>query len=625
MKNFFHFFLIYFYIINKINNQRIKSYDTSYKHGERLNIISGYINSFKTQIPFDFYYLDFCTPDDMIIFPLNLGEMMLSGKFYETNYQLNINQSIKHKLLCSEMINKRIFHKINTLIEEDYFINYYLDNLPVGLAKSFKNEKNTTNKLIRFDRGIPLGYIENNITYIYNYYKIDIELNEIIIYNDYNEPYKEYNIIGFYIEPFSIKINETNGDYNIYNNERQILKANDLINFYYDVNYIYTNVTYDERIDKYYLTNNTIHWQSIVISCLMIGFLTIILIYIFCHSIINEKDIKNERVFSDDEINEYGWRNVAFDVFRIPDNCELLFAILGSGIQLFFMLLYSLLFISIGLLRPRNGGSYFTIMVMMYILFSILSGYSSATFYKMLNGRNWVSLLLISILFFPLIFIIFLFINNYIYYKEKSSIFIESDNFFSLLKLWIILSIPILFLGSLIGHCQKSIFLPCGISPLPGIISYKNIPWYLKIKYAWVFTGFPSFFSIFVELFYIMDSLWKQNIYCLSKYLLYSLIVLIITSSEISILFTFFNLCKGDYRWWWKSLFVGASPGLYLILFSIIYIFKMELIQKNSIIICLSFMIFISIIATIICGAAGLLCTFFFIKNIYRKININVN
>ena len=628
MKNFFYSILIILYLIKQIKNQRIKSYHTSFADGEKINVISGTINSYKTQIPYDLYYLDICTPDEPILFPANLGEIILSGKSYETNYYLNINHSIKCKLLCREKITRKIYKRIIDLINKDYFINYYLDNLPVGLITTIRNNSKIVNKQIQFDRGIPLGYIENNIPYIYNYYKINVELNEKIVYNNYNEASVEYNIIGFYIEPFSIVINETNANAKkcVFNKnyEKQRLKMNEFINFYYDVNYIFTNTTYDERIDKYYFTDYTIHNNCIIISIIIISFLTIILIFVFCHSIKNEKEIKNVRVSSDEEeINEYGWRNVAFDVFRCPQNSEMLSGLLGNGIQLFIMIFYSLLFISMGILRPRNGGSYFVIMLMMYVFLGLISGYISSRFYKMVNRKNWIKLTFFSLLFFPFIFITILSIINYIYYKAKSTTFVEFDNLFSLIILWLTGAVPLFFVGILVGVFQKKIEYPCKVNPVPGIILYETIPWYLRIRFAWIFTGFPSFFAVFVELFYIMDSFWKQNIYSLNKYLLISLIVLIITSSEIAILFTYFNLCKGDYRWWWKSFLVGASPGLYILIFSIIYVFKMELIQMNSVILCLCFMFLISVIITIICGAFGLFFTFLFIRIIYSKININ--
>ena len=125
------------------------------------------------------------------------------------------------------------------------------------------------------------------------------------------------------------------------NSEKQILKKNEEIYFYYDVKYIYTNTTYDERINKYYIAANSIHWNSVSIGLSIIIFLTVILVYIFLHSIKNVKEIENNRVISDEDINEYGWRNISLDVFRSPCHSYLLASIFGTGIQLFFVIFYS--------------------------------------------------------------------------------------------------------------------------------------------------------------------------------------------------------------------------------------------------------------------------------------------
>ena len=119
-----------------------------------------------------------------------------------------------------------------------------------------------------------------------------------------------------------------------------------------------------------------------------------------------------------------------------------------------------------------------------------------------------------------------------------------------------------------------------------------------------------------------MDSLWKQNFYALSKYLLMSIIILIVTSSLIGILFTYLTLCKGDYRWWWKSFIVSASPGIYIIIFSLLYLFKMEFSQLTSIAIYLNFMTLLSVIISLICGSSGLFLTFLFLHNIYSRIKL---
>ena len=116
--------------------------------------------------------------------------------------------------------------------------------------------------------------------------------------------------------------------------------------------------------------------------------------------------------------------------------------------------------------------------------------------------------------------------------------------------------------------------------------------------------------------------MWKQDFYALSKYLLISIIILIIISSLIGIFFTYLNLCKGDYRWWWKSFITSASPGFYIIIFSIFYLFKMKFKQITSILIYLNFMALFSIIISFICGASGFYLTFIFVTNIYSKIKL---
>ena len=430
------------------------------------------------------------------------------------------------------------------------------------------------------------------------------------------------------MEPYSIKVNETNkcqNDRIIRSKteyEHQKFNVNEDIIFTYDVIYSYTNTVYEERFNKYFYGEKYIHSQSIYISGLIIFILVVILSYIYCRSIKSEIEITNEKVTSDDSINEYGWRNIAFDVFRRPYRSDFLAALIGTGVQLLVMTLYSLLFVAMGIIHPKSGGSYFTLLVMVYIFLSLLSGYYSARFYKMVHGLNWLRVCVLTCLIFPLIFIILISFTNFLYYLEGSTTYVQFRNFFSLISLWLIGTVPLIFLGTMIGLTQKRVQLPCDVNPVPGLLSKSDFPWYLRIRYAWFLTGFPPFFAVFVELFYIMDSLWKQNFYALSKYLLMSIIILIITSSLIGILFTYLTLCKGDYRWWWKSFIVAASPGIYIIIFSLLYLFKMEFSQLTSIAIYLNFMVLLSVIISLICGSSGLFLTFLFLHNIYSRIKL---
>ena len=627
----------FIYSIKRGNAGPIK-FKESFTKGEKINIISGTVNSFKTQIPYDLYYLDICAPEDVILVQNNLGERLLSGKSYQTGYELSINENKKCKFLCKKRISKTAYKRINNLINKEYFINYFLDNLPVGLSHTYLN---ISTKIIKYNTGIPLGFIKDNQTYINNYYKINIQLNKINISIIPNKTYRDqdddeleiknitgYDIIGFDIEPFSINlsnITECIIDQLIKNNEYeyQELIIGEEIQFKYDTYFTFTDILYEERFDKYFYGDKFIHSYSVYISGIIIFVLIIILLYIYLRSIKSEIEIQNEKVISEEYINEYGWRNIAFDVFRRPYRGDILAAFFGTGMQLLIMVLYSLLFVALGIIRPKSGGSYFTLLVMVYIFLSLLSGYFSAKFYKMVHGLNWLKVCVITCLLFPSIFLILITSINFLYWFEGSTTYIEFKNFFSLISLWIVGTVPLIFIGTMIGLTQKRVQFPCEVNPVPGIISRNDYPWYLRIRYGWFLTGFPPFFAIFVELFYIMDSLWKQDFYALSKYLLISILILIIISSLTGILFTYLNLCKGDYRWWWKSFLVSASPGIYIIIFSFFYLFKMKFKKFTSILIYLNFMTLFSIIISLICGSTGFYMTFLFIYNIYSKLKIN--
>ena len=637
MKTIFFLLIIFLYYIILIQSQPIK-FKHSFKQGEKINLISGTVNSFRTQIPYDLYYLDICPPEDILLINNNLGERLLSGKSYQTGYELLINENKICKILCKKRISKTAFKRINNLITKEYFVNYFLDYLPAGLSKTYSN---ISTKKIKYNTGIPLGFVENNHTFINNYYKINVQLNKINISIVQNKTYRDqdedeiqiinitgYDIIGFDIEPFSIKINDSNkcninklinneGEY-----EHQELIIGDEIIIRYDTFYYFTDTLYEERFNKYFYGDKFIHTYSAYVSGIIIFVLIIILIYIYWHSIKTETEIHNEKVTSDDFINEYGWRNIAFDVFRRPYRGDILAAFIGTGIQLLVMVLYSLLLVSLGIIHPKSGGSYFTLLVMVYIFLSLLSGYFSSRFYKMVHGLNWLKVCVITSLLFPSIFLILISFTNFLYYLEDSTTYVQFKNFYSLIALWTVGTVPLIFLGTMIGLTQKRVQFPCDVNPVPGIISKSDYPWYLRIRYGWILTGFPPFFAVFVELFYIMDSMWKQDFYALSKYLLISIIILIIISSLIGILFTYLNLCKGDYRWWWKSFLVSASPSVYIIIFSLFYLFKMKFKQFISVLIYLNFMTLFSIIIAFICGSSGFYLTFLFVTKIYSKIKL---
>ena len=120
-----------------------------------------------------------------------------------------------------------------------------------------------------------------------------------------------------------------------------------------------------------------------------------------------------------------------------------------------------------------------------------------------------------------------------------------------------------------------------------------------------------------------MTALWRHEIYFLVAFLWNSFLLFIIVVGEMTILVVYFNLCYGDYNWWWKSFIVGGSPVIYFILYTIIYFFYLRLERFSAMIVYFGIMALISIMAMLICGTVSVFFSLLFIYRIYSKIAEN--
>ena len=153
----------------------------------------------------------------------------------------------------------------------------------------------------------------------------------------------------------------------------------------------------------------------------------------------------------------------------------------------------------------------------------------------------------------------------YITYWKFTIFNLNGKKFLSLFTLWILCTFPLISLGSFFGYKSNKINAPFEINKIPSIIPEK--PWYLHYRYIIFLTGLVGFATIFIEFNYVMTALWRHEIYFLVAFIWNSFLLFIIVVGEMTILVVYFNLCYGDYNWWWKSFIVGGSPVIYFILY----------------------------------------------------------
>ena len=613
-------FIFFLYLLNIIKSGFLNQnpiFDYSHSKNEPLNILAGSLSSLKAIIPFDYRKLQICSPQKYEKAEDILGEILIGETFYTTGYLAYTDKNEYCQTLCYNKFSQAQIELIQNLIIKHYSTNWFLDKLPAGLI--FYNQENN-NKIIRYFRGIPLGFEIENKFYIYNHFQFHILLNKI--------EKDRYNVVGFNILPLSIKHNKENATCifdessnlnNLKLSPPQPLNESEIL-FTYDVIYEYSDITLATRWDHYKTSKRSIHWAGLIICELIVITITLIVIFVLKNNLNIDINSYNYRVSHLEDISEYDWKQLSGDVFRPPNkNVLLLSVLLGTGAQLLSMFTISLFLGIFGYMRPEKRANIINIFLLVYCSSGLIGGYISSKFYRFYGGINWVKSACFTSLFFPGMVIGGYLIINCLLILENSNSAVNFRDILSLFILWIFFTFPIILIGSFFGYKSNKINVPFEINKIPNIIPEK--PWYLHYRYITFLTGLVGFATIFIELNYIMTSLWKHQIYFLGVFIWIGFFLFIFAIGEMTILVVYFNLCYGDYKWWWKSFIVGGSPVIYFVIYSIIYFFYLNLESFSAVVVYFGIMILISCMAMLICGAASVFFCFGFIFWIYSKIS----
>ena len=626
-----------------------------YNKTDILKIAVKNLYSRRNQIPYDYTYLNLCSSSHISRPKEGITELLTGQRMSYTNYFIFMNQNETCNLVCKKNFTKEEIEKYEWLIHRKYSVTYYLDKLPSGYLRDNKDVKaDDISESINYFLGIPIGFKRNNKYYINNH---------LVFYVEINEQNNKYQVVNFYITPYSANqssqyeclnyeangtiytnnssdsINNTNysdfqnrvfnvleEDIKRYHQDAELQElAPGQIAFTYDIIFIKSNKSFSSRYDNYlsFKGRRRFHWGSLIISNVLCLLLTLIIFFILSRTVKRDLDKYNQNVTIGDNviIDEYGWKQISSDVFRPPIHQKTLSAFIGTGFEIFCLVIVSLILYFIGIIKPEIRLKMVDTIFICFILFGIISGYVSTFIYRNNGGKEWVKNSIVTAMLCPIISLFVLGIVKILLAFEKSNAGFKISQMALLVFLWLFVSSPLVFVGTLLALMRNNIKYPCKVNVLPTTIGEK--PWYLHLQYISWFIGIIPFFTFFIEFVYLMKSLWSFQVYYLASYFSLSLFFSIILTSEISIIYVFINLCYGDHKWWWKSFFVSASPALYVFIYSIIYFLHLGLTRFSAIVIYFLIMILISIIIALVLGSLGTLLTFRFIFYIYSKIKVD--
>ncbi|KAK1288666.1 hypothetical protein QJS10_CPB19g00646 [Acorus calamus] len=629
------------------------SYPHKYQIRDPLSVKVNSLTSIDTEIPFSYYSLPFCRPKEGIKDSAeNLGELLMGDRIENSPYKFKMFTNESDILLCrSQPLSSKDFGILKKRIDEMYQVNLILDNLP-AIRYTKKDDYS-----LRWT-GYPVGIKVQDVYYVFNHLKFTVLVHkyeetsvarvmggtgdaaEAIPNLEKDGGPPGYMVVGFEVVPCSFQHDaESVKDakmYDKYPSKIQCdpmrvsaaLKENQPVVFTYEVAFVESDIKWPSRWDAYLkMEGARVHWFSILNSLMVIAFLAGIVLVIFLRTV--RRDLtryeeldKEAQAQMNEELS--GWKLVVGDVFRAPSHPKLLCALVGDGVQILGMAVVTILFAALGFMSPASRGTLITGMLFFYLVLGIAAGYVAVRMWRTIgcgDYAGWVSVSWRVACFFPGIAFTILTVLNFLLWGSGSTGAIPFSLYVVLLLLWFCISVPLTLIGGYLGVKAPHIEYPVRTNQIPREIPPQKYPSWLLVLGA----GTLPFGTLFIELFFIMSSIWMGRVYYVFGFLFIVMILLVVVCAEVSLVLTYMHLCVEDWKWWWKSFFSSGSVAIYIFLYSVNYlVFDLKSLSGPvSATLYLGYSLFMAIAIMLATGTVGFLSSFWFVHYLFSSVKLD--
>ncbi|OJD16598.1 hypothetical protein AJ78_03238 [Emergomyces pasteurianus Ep9510] len=339
-----------------------------------------------------------------------------------------------------------------------------------------------------------------------------------------------------------------------------------------------------------------------------------------------DKDEEAAEPETDDELEDVaGWKLLHGDVFRTPAYSGLLAPLIGSGMQLLFMATGLLTLSCLGILNPSFRGGFISVGIGLFVFAGVFSGYFSGRLYRTFGGQNWRKNTVITSLLFPGLLFCLVFVLNLFVWAQASSTALPFGTLVGLLALWLLIQVPLVYIGSWFGYMQAK---PWEHPTRTNAIARQIPPqsWYLSTVHGTLLTGLVPFTVLFVELLFVFKNLLqdKSGYYYVFGYLSVVCTILMVTIAEVTIIAAYCQLSSENHRWWWQSFFTGGSSAFWIFMYCIWYYYaKLHVRGFVSSLLFFSYSFLGCAVYGLLTGTVGFLTAYAFIRRIYSSVKVD--
>jgi len=545
-----------------------------------MNTVGPYHNRQET---YEYYSLPFCKGEKTTIshYHETLGEALQGVELEFSGLDVLFKKDQPLVKFCSVKLTEQDFNAFSYALRNRYWYQIYVDDLPIwGIVGE-------------------VGDHDDEL-FIWTHKKIDVGYNGDQI----------------------VEVNLTS------EHKVKLTQGMDLP-FTYEVHWKPSTIVYTNRYEKYLdpgFFQHRIHWFSIFNSFMMVIFLVGLVSMILMRTLrrdyarySKEDDLDDmERDLGD----EYGWKQVHGEVFRMPAFPTLFASLIGIGYHLASVTVIVIILVIMGDLYMGRGSIMSTI-IFVYAATSPVNGFFGGALYSRVGGKQWIRQMVVSAAFLPGMVCGSTFLINFVAMYYHASRAIPFGTMVAITSICLFVILPLTLVGTVLGRniCGQP-NNPCRVNPVPRPIPEKK--WFMEPHIIILLGGILPFGSIFIEMYFIFTSFWAYKIYYVYGFMLLVFLILAIVTVCVTIVCSYFLLNAEDYRWQWTSFLSAGSTALYIYLYSFYYFFfKTKMYGFFQTVFYFGYMALFSTALGIMCGTLGYVGTSFFVRKIYSTVKID--